>query len=40
VKEGETIALGSGTTTTQVGRSLRHRKGITVVTNALNIELI
>ena len=37
VKDGETIALGAGTTTTQVGRSLRHRKGITVVTNALNI---
>ncbi len=34
VKDGETIALGAGTTTTQVGRSLRHRKGITVVTNA------
>jgi DeoR family transcriptional regulator of aga operon len=39
VKDGETIALGSGTTTTQVGRSLRHRKGITVVTNALNIAM-
>ena len=30
---------GAGTTTTQVGRSLRHRKGITVVTNALNIAM-
>lgn len=39
VRDGETIALGSGTTTTQVGRSLRHRKGITVVTNALNIAM-
>ena len=39
VKDGETIALGAGTTTTQVGRSLRHRKRITVVTNALNIAL-
>jgi DeoR family transcriptional regulator of aga operon len=39
VKDGETIALGAGTTTTQVGRSLRHRKGITVVTNALNIAM-
>ena len=39
VKDGEIIALGAGTTTTQVGRSLRHRKGITVVTNALNIAM-
>jgi DeoR family transcriptional regulator of aga operon len=39
VKDGETIALGAGTTTTQVGRSLRHRKGITVVTNALNVAM-
>ncbi|MCM3874641.1 MAG: DeoR/GlpR family DNA-binding transcription regulator [Pyrinomonadaceae bacterium] len=39
VKDGETIALGAGSTTTQVGRSLRHRKGITVVTNALNIAM-
>jgi DeoR family transcriptional regulator of aga operon len=39
VKDGETIALGAGTTTTQVGGSLRHRKGITVVTNALNIAM-
>ena len=39
VKDGETIALGAGTTTTQVGRSLRHRKGITVVTNAPNIAM-
>src|SRR6185295_9560490 len=39
VKDGETIALGAGTTTTQVGRSLRHRRGITIVTNALNIAM-
>lgn len=39
VKDGETIALGAGTTTTQIGRSLRHRKGITIVTNALNIAM-
>ncbi len=39
VQDGETIALGAGTTTTQVGRSLRHRKGVTVVTNALNIAM-
>jgi DeoR family transcriptional regulator, aga operon transcriptional repressor len=37
VGEAETIGLTAGTTTTQIGRSLRHRKGISVVTNALNI---
>ena len=35
----ETIAIGAGTTTTQVARSLRHRKGITVLTNAVNIAM-
>ena len=39
VEDGETIALGAGATTTQVGRSIRHREGITVVTNALNIAM-
>jgi DeoR family transcriptional regulator of aga operon len=33
----ETIGLTAGTTTTQIGRSLRHRRGISVITNALNI---
>jgi DeoR family transcriptional regulator of aga operon len=37
IGEVETIGLTAGTTTTQIGRSLRHRKGISVVTNALNI---
>jgi DeoR family transcriptional regulator of aga operon len=37
IGEAETIGLTAGTTTTQIGRSLRHRKGISVVTNALNI---
>lgn len=37
VGEKDIIGLTAGTTTTQVGRSLRHRKGITVITNALNI---
>jgi DeoR family transcriptional regulator, aga operon transcriptional repressor len=37
VGETETIGLTAGTTTTQIGRSLRHRKGISVITNALNI---
>jgi DeoR family transcriptional regulator of aga operon len=37
VGETETIGLTAGTTTTQIGRSLRHRNGISVITNALNI---
>lgn len=37
VKEGETIGLTAGTTTTHIGRSLRHRDKIQVVTNAVNI---
>ena len=39
MKDGETIATGAGTTTTHVGRAFGHRKGITVVTNALNIAM-
>jgi DeoR family transcriptional regulator of aga operon len=37
VGEHETVGLTAGTTTTQVGRSLRHRRGISVITNAVNI---
>ena len=37
VSEGEMIGLTAGTTTTQIGRALRHRHGISIVTNALNI---
>ena len=37
IAEKETIGLTAGTTTTQIGRSLRHRRGISVITNALNI---
>jgi DeoR family transcriptional regulator of aga operon len=37
VAEGDTVALSPGTTTTQVARSLRHREGIHIVTNAVNI---
>jgi DeoR family transcriptional regulator, aga operon transcriptional repressor len=37
IREKETIGLAAGTTTTQVGRSLRHRRDISVITNALNI---
>jgi len=39
VVDGDTIAFGAGTTTTQVARSIRHRKGITVMTNAVNIAM-
>ena len=37
IAEKETIGLTAGTTTTQIGRALRHRRGISVITNALNI---
>lgn len=37
VQAGETIGLTAGTTTTHIGRSLRHRDKITVVTNGINI---
>ncbi len=37
IGEQETIGLTAGTTTTQVGRSIRHRRGISVITNAINI---
>jgi DeoR family transcriptional regulator of aga operon len=39
IKDGEIIALSAGTTTTQVGRSIHHRKGVTIVTNAINIAM-
>jgi DeoR family transcriptional regulator of aga operon len=37
ISEMQTIGLMAGTTTTQLGRALRHRRGISVITNALNI---
>ncbi len=37
VQAKETIGLTAGTTTTHVGRSLRHRDDIKVITNAINI---
>jgi DeoR family transcriptional regulator of aga operon len=37
VQENETIGLTAGTTTTQVARSLRHRKNLHIITNAVNI---
>jgi DeoR family transcriptional regulator of aga operon len=39
VRDGEAIGLTAGTTATQVARSLRHRKGITVVTNTVNVAM-
>jgi DeoR family transcriptional regulator of aga operon len=37
VDKGDTIALSPGTTTTQIGRSLRHVEDIHIVTSAVNI---
>jgi DeoR family transcriptional regulator of aga operon len=37
VQTGQTVGLTAGTTTTHVGRSLRHRDKIQVITNAINI---
>jgi len=37
VKENETIGLAAGTTTTLVARQLLHRKGLHIITNAVNI---
>lgn len=37
VEENETVGLTAGTTSTWVARSLRHRRNLTVITNAVNI---
>ncbi len=37
IQPGETIGLTAGTTTTHIGRSLRHREKIQIITNAINI---
>ena len=37
VVDGETIGFSAGTTTAQVARLLKHRKHLTIVTNAVNI---
>jgi DeoR family transcriptional regulator of aga operon len=39
IEDGEIVALSAGTTTTQVGRSIHDRKGVTIVTNAINIAM-
>jgi|SRR5579859_2344179 len=37
VLEKETVGFTAGTTTTQVARQLRHRSGLHIITNAVNI---
>jgi DeoR/GlpR family transcriptional regulator of sugar metabolism len=37
VKEGESLAIDSGTTTLQFAKALRSRRNITVITNSVNI---
>ncbi|ACZ43354.1 transcriptional regulator, DeoR family [Thermobaculum terrenum ATCC BAA-798] len=39
VADNETISLTPGTTTTQVARSIRHRRGITVITTTVNVAM-
>ena len=39
IKDGQIIVLSAGTTTTQVGRSIHDQKGLTIVTNAINIAM-
>ncbi len=37
IREHETVGFTAGTTTTQVARCIRHRSGICIITNAVNI---
>lgn len=37
IQDGETIFLGSGTTTLEVARCLHEKKNLTVITNAINV---
>ena len=39
VHEGDTVALSGGTTTTEIVRSLRAMRGITVITNTVNVAM-
>lgn len=39
IADGDIIGIGAGTTATQVARSIRHRKNITIVTNAVNVAM-
>src|ERR1044071_3955397 len=40
IESGDTIILDSGSTTTEVAKMLKGIKGLTVITNALNIALM
>lgn len=40
VKDGETLILDAGTTTTEIALRLTGRKNLTIITNALNIAVI
>jgi DeoR family transcriptional regulator, aga operon transcriptional repressor len=39
VADGDFLAIGAGTTATQVARSISLRKGLTVLTNAINVAM-
>ena len=39
ILDGETVCLAPGTTTTEIVRSIRHRKNITVVVNSVNMAM-
>jgi DeoR/GlpR family transcriptional regulator of sugar metabolism len=40
IENGDTIILDSGSTTTEIAHNILGRKGLTVITNALNIAII
>ena len=40
VKDGETLILDAGTTTTEIATRLTNRRNLTLITNALNIAII
>lgn len=39
IRDGDTIILTAGTTTTEIIRSMRQRRGVSVVTNAINVAM-
>ena len=39
ISDGDILAIGAGTTATQVARSVCLHKGITVLTNAVNVAM-
>jgi DeoR/GlpR family transcriptional regulator of sugar metabolism len=40
IENGDTIILDSGSTTTEIAKNILGKKGLTVITNALNIAII